>query len=281
MADELPVRRVRDPCRWAAWLAGDARHVERGVARIARKDGGGTSVSYAEALDVALCHGWIDGQKRPLDDRFWLQRFTPRTARSRWSKRNRARAEQLIASGEMAPAGLREVERARADGRWEAAYDSHTTATVPPDLQAALDANPAAAAFFAGLEQHQPLRDPLPGPGGAPARDARTPDRELRGHAQRGPHDPPGRPRPSARMTVATSQATATIAATASAAATSIIAGPKVVMWCASMLPASAAGGRGASVRAPIRVREVRSTAAAGQRSQTWSARNPQIGLNW
>jgi uncharacterized protein YdeI (YjbR/CyaY-like superfamily) len=109
-------------------------------------------VSYPEALDVALCHGWIDGQKRPLDERFWLQRFTPRKARSRWSKRNRARAEQLIASGEMAPAGLREVERARADGRWEAAYDSHATATVPPDLQAALDEHPAASEFFAGLD---------------------------------------------------------------------------------------------------------------------------------
>jgi uncharacterized protein YdeI (YjbR/CyaY-like superfamily) len=152
VADDLPVLELADRGAWAAWL--EARSdSSRGVwVRIAKAGSGERSVSYAEALDVALCHGWIDGQKRPLDDRFWLQRFTPRTARSRWSKRNRARAEQLIASGEMAPAGVREVERARADGRWEAAYDSHSTATVPPDLQEALDANPAAAAFFAGLD---------------------------------------------------------------------------------------------------------------------------------
>ncbi len=151
MPADLPVVTFATRAEWAAWLAREHAACGGVWLQIARKDGGETSVSYAEALDVALCHGWIDGQKRPFDDRFWLQRFTPRTARSRWSKRNRARAEQLIARGEMAPAGLGEVERARADGRWEAAYDSHTTATVPPDLQAALAANPAAAAFFAGL----------------------------------------------------------------------------------------------------------------------------------
>jgi uncharacterized protein YdeI (YjbR/CyaY-like superfamily) len=152
MPAELPVVEFATRAEWAEWLAREHAASSGVWLKIARKDGGETSVSYPEALDVALCHGWIDGQKRPLDDRFWLQRFTPRKARSRWSKRNRARAEQLIASGEMAPAGLDEVERARADGRWEAAYDSHTTATVPPDLQAALDENPAAAAFFAGLD---------------------------------------------------------------------------------------------------------------------------------
>jgi uncharacterized protein YdeI (YjbR/CyaY-like superfamily) len=151
VADEPPVVEFATRAEWAAWLASNHAAASGVWLRIARKDGGETSVSYAEALDVALCHGWIDGQKRPLDDRFWLQRFTPRKARSRWSKRNRGRAEELIASGDMTPAGLDEVERARADGRWEAAYDSHTTATVPPDLQAALAANPAAAAFFAGL----------------------------------------------------------------------------------------------------------------------------------
>ncbi len=152
MPADLPVVEFASRAEWAAWLARE-HDTSSGVwLKIARKDGGGTSVSYPEALDVALCHGWIDGQKGKLDDRFWLQRFTPRTPRSRWSKRNRARAEQLIAGGEMAPAGLGEVERARADGRWEAAYDSHTTATVPPDLQAALDANSTAAAFFAGLD---------------------------------------------------------------------------------------------------------------------------------
>jgi uncharacterized protein YdeI (YjbR/CyaY-like superfamily) len=117
-----------------------------------KKDAGVPGVTYAEALDVALCHGWIDGQKRKGDERHFLQRFTRRGPRSRWSKINRTRAEALIAEGAMLPAGLAEVERARADGRWEAAYDSHRTATVPPDLEAALAAEPAAAAFFAGLD---------------------------------------------------------------------------------------------------------------------------------
>jgi uncharacterized protein YdeI (YjbR/CyaY-like superfamily) len=117
-----------------------------------KKDAGVPGVTYAEALDVALCHGWIDGQKRKGDERHFLQRFTRRGPRSRWSKINRTRAEALIADGAMLPAGLAEVERARADGRWEAAYDSHRTATVPPDLEAALAAEPAAAAFFAQLD---------------------------------------------------------------------------------------------------------------------------------
>jgi uncharacterized protein YdeI (YjbR/CyaY-like superfamily) len=120
--------------------------------KIARKATGAPTVTYAEALDVALCHGWIDGQKDRLDERFWLQRFTPRKQRSRWSKRNRGRAEALIGSGEMAPAGMREIERAKADGRWEAAYDSHSTATVPDDLRAELERNPAAREFFAALD---------------------------------------------------------------------------------------------------------------------------------
>ncbi|HEY7173476.1 MAG TPA: YdeI/OmpD-associated family protein [Micromonosporaceae bacterium] len=115
------------------------------------KTGGPRTVSYAEALEVALCHGWIDGQKRGLDDAHWLQRFTPRGRRSKWSRINRDKAEALIASGSMRPAGLREVERARADGRWEAAYASQSNATVPDDLAAALAADPEAAAFFETL----------------------------------------------------------------------------------------------------------------------------------
>jgi uncharacterized protein YdeI (YjbR/CyaY-like superfamily) len=104
-----------------------------------------------EALHAALCFGWIDGQARGGDDSFYLQRFTPRRARSIWSKRNRDFVTALIESGRMQPAGLREVERAKADGRWDAAYDAPSTATVPDDLQAALDASPAAAELFAGL----------------------------------------------------------------------------------------------------------------------------------
>jgi uncharacterized protein YdeI (YjbR/CyaY-like superfamily) len=111
----------------------------------------GSTVSYEQALDVALRFGWIDGHKKPLDDEFWLQRFTPRRARSRWSRRNRDKAEAMIAAGTMAPAGLREVEKARADGRWDAAYDGPKSATVPPDLRAALDADPEASAFFETL----------------------------------------------------------------------------------------------------------------------------------
>ncbi len=152
MPSDRPTLEAATKADWAAWLAGEGTSSSGVWLRIARKDGGGRSVSYADALDAALCHGWIDGQKDRLDERFWLQRFTPRTPRSRWSKRNRARAEELIAQGEMTPAGLQEVQRARADGRWEAAYDSHATATVPDDLQAALDRDPQAREFFATLD---------------------------------------------------------------------------------------------------------------------------------
>lgn len=109
------------------------------------------TVNYAEALEVALCHGWIDGQKRSLDDHYWLQRFTPRLARSRWSQVNREKAEALAKAGRMRPAGLAEIDRAQADGRWDAAYAPPSTAEVPPDLAGALAADPEAAAFFENL----------------------------------------------------------------------------------------------------------------------------------
>jgi uncharacterized protein YdeI (YjbR/CyaY-like superfamily) len=108
-------------------------------------------VTFAEAIDSALCYGWIDGQRNRFDEQWYLQRFTPRRARSTWSKINRDKVERLAAEGRMRPAGIREVERAKADGRWDAAYDGPSAATVPEDLQRALDANPAAAAFFATL----------------------------------------------------------------------------------------------------------------------------------
>lgn len=108
-------------------------------------------MSYAEALELALCYGWIDGQKKSDGGGYWLQRFTPRSARSIWSKINRDKALALIASGQMQPAGLQEVERAKSDGRWQAAYDSARTAVIPEDLQQALAASPAAQAFFATL----------------------------------------------------------------------------------------------------------------------------------
>lgn len=109
------------------------------------------TVTYPLAVEVALCYGWIDGQKKSLDAQHWLQRFTPRRARSLWSKVNREKAEALIAAGRMQASGQAEIDRAKADGRWEAAYDGARTAAVPADLQAALDAQPRAKAFFATL----------------------------------------------------------------------------------------------------------------------------------
>jgi uncharacterized protein YdeI (YjbR/CyaY-like superfamily) len=135
-----------------AWLEAEGGRSPGVWLACVKKDAGVPGVSYADALEDAICRGWIDGQRRKGDERHFLQRFTPRGPRSRWSKINRTRAEELIAAGAMRPAGLAEVERARADGRWEAAYDSHSTATVPDDLRAALDASPAAAAFFATLD---------------------------------------------------------------------------------------------------------------------------------
>ncbi|MDR6426911.1 uncharacterized protein YdeI (YjbR/CyaY-like superfamily) [Variovorax paradoxus] len=137
---------------WERWLK---RHhaTAAGVwLRIAKKDSGIASIDHPAALEEALCWGWIDGQRKSEDAQYFLQRFTPRTARSTWSKINRDKALELIDQGRMQPAGLAEVERARADGRWHAAYDAQSVATVPPDLQAALDANPKAAAFFATLD---------------------------------------------------------------------------------------------------------------------------------
>jgi uncharacterized protein YdeI (YjbR/CyaY-like superfamily) len=137
---------------WAAWLR--AHHATSpGVwLRLARKGAGAASLSYAEALEEALRYGWIDGQKRGGDDRWWLQRFAPRGPRSIWSKINRQKAEELMARGRMTAAGLAAVERARRDGRWDAAYDSPRTAAPPPELVAALEASPRAAAFFATLD---------------------------------------------------------------------------------------------------------------------------------
>jgi uncharacterized protein YdeI (YjbR/CyaY-like superfamily) len=137
---------------WAAWLAEHHADSEGLWLKFAKKGSGVESVTYAEAVEVALCQGWIDGQAAALDDAHWLQRFTPRRARSRWSRINRDRATALIERGEMGPAGLAEVERAKADGRWDAAYESPRTATVPDDLQAALDADDRARDFFATLD---------------------------------------------------------------------------------------------------------------------------------
>jgi len=150
-ADDLEILPFASGEAWERWLH-EHHETAPGVwIRFAKKGSGVPTVTYLDALRVALRFGWIDGQARSLDERFYLQRFTPRRARSIWSKRNRDFATALIEAGRMQPAGLREVERAKADGRWDAAYDAPSTATVPDDLRAALDAEPDAAAFFATL----------------------------------------------------------------------------------------------------------------------------------
>jgi uncharacterized protein YdeI (YjbR/CyaY-like superfamily) len=137
---------------WERWLKAEHASSPGVWVRIAKKNAGATSVTYDEALDVALCYGWIDGQKKSDDDTHWLQRFTRRTPRSKWSKINCEKAERLIVAKKMKTAGLQQVERAKSDGRWAAAYAGQRTMTVPRDLQRALDANPKANAFFATLD---------------------------------------------------------------------------------------------------------------------------------
>nr|WP_202495031.1 YdeI/OmpD-associated family protein [Streptomyces sp. SID4982] len=136
-----------------AWL-GEHHAVSPGIWLKLRKKGPGiVALDYAQALDVALCYGWIDGQKTKFDDQWWLQRFTPRRPRSRWSKVNRDKVAALTEQGRIRPPGQAEIARAKADGRWEAAYDSASTATVPDDLMAALTAVPAAAESFENLDR--------------------------------------------------------------------------------------------------------------------------------
>jgi len=152
MADELPIHLFADPAALKAWLEENHDSSAGLWLKIAKKGAGKRSVTYAEALELALCFGWIDSQKRGFDEECFLQRFTPRRPRGRWSKINREKAEALIAAKRMRPAGLAEVEAAKADGRWEAAYEGQRTAKVPEDLQRELDASPAAAEFFASLD---------------------------------------------------------------------------------------------------------------------------------
>jgi uncharacterized protein YdeI (YjbR/CyaY-like superfamily) len=152
MADDLPILLFATPSDLEAWLEKNHAASAGLWLKIAKKGSGVQSVSYAEALELALCFGWIDSQKRGLDERHFLQRFTPRRPRGKWSLINREKAEALIASGAMRPAGLAEVEAARADGRWEAAYAGQRTAEVPDDLRAELDRNEAAREFFATLD---------------------------------------------------------------------------------------------------------------------------------
>ena len=151
--DGKPILTLASEAAWEAWL--DAEHATSdGVwLKFAKKGSGVETVVYAEALDVALCYGWIDSQVARLDERFYLQKFTPRRARSKWSHINREKIEALTNQGRMKPAGLEQVELAKADGRWEAAYASPANVQMPDDLQAALDASPKAAEFWDGLNK--------------------------------------------------------------------------------------------------------------------------------
>jgi len=148
LAAELAVKMFKGPKEFETWLR--AKHATcKGLwLRIAKKDSGLTSITYPEALDAALCYGWIDGQKKSHDEKSWLQRFTPRGPRSIWSKVNTQHTRRLIELGRMEPAGQKAIDDAKKDGRWEAAYESQSKASVPEDLQAALNENPEAKAFF-------------------------------------------------------------------------------------------------------------------------------------
>ena len=149
---DLPVISFASRGAWEEWLAEEHATSDGLWLKLAKVGAGIDSVSYAEAVEVALCYGWIDGQAASFDETYWLQRFTPRRRRSKWSRINRDRASGLIERGEMKPAGLAEVERAKSDGRWDAAYESQGTATMPDDLHRALEKNDAARAFFATLD---------------------------------------------------------------------------------------------------------------------------------
>ena len=136
---------------WEAWLDENGGIVSGVWLRLAKRSAEKPTITYTQALESALCYGWIDGQKQVESEHYWLQRFTPRTNKSIWSKINKARAEALMLAGRMRPAGIREVDRAKQDGRWEAAYSPASTSTVPDDLQQALNSHPKAKAFFATL----------------------------------------------------------------------------------------------------------------------------------
>jgi uncharacterized protein YdeI (YjbR/CyaY-like superfamily) len=149
--DSLPTLHFSSQTEWEAWLDEHGGASPGVWLQLAKKASRIPSVTYAEALDSALCYGWIDGQKATGAEGFWRQRFTPRGPRSRWSKINRDKAGLLMSAGRMRPAGLRQVELAQADGRWEAAYASQSQATIPDDLARELERHPVAREFFGTL----------------------------------------------------------------------------------------------------------------------------------
>jgi uncharacterized protein YdeI (YjbR/CyaY-like superfamily) len=146
-----PKLRLADQGQWLAWLQEHHQAASGVWLEFAKKNAGISLLTHSEALETALCYGWIDGQTKSLDEHFWTQRFIPRKADSIWSQNNRQSALALIESGRMQPAGLAAIERAKANGRWDAAYAAPSRATIPPDLAAALRENPQAASFFTTL----------------------------------------------------------------------------------------------------------------------------------
>jgi uncharacterized protein YdeI (YjbR/CyaY-like superfamily) len=148
---DLPIVEASDQRAWRGWLTKNHTRTQGAWLKFAKKSSPTPSVSYAEALEEAICFGWIDGQVRRFDEHFYLQRFTPRRRASKWSQINRGHAERLIAAGRMQPTGLAAVEAAQADGRWDAAYPAQSQAAVPEDFQRALDENQSAKDFFAEL----------------------------------------------------------------------------------------------------------------------------------
>jgi uncharacterized protein YdeI (YjbR/CyaY-like superfamily) len=149
----IEVRPFKDPAVWEAWLAKNYTRTEGIWIKVAKKASGIPTIDHGGALDVALCYGWIDGQSKTLDDTWYLQKFTPRRPRSLWSKINIAKVEALIAAGNMQPSGMAEIEAAKADGRWAAAYESPANAAVPPEFVQAFRTNKKAEAFFESLNK--------------------------------------------------------------------------------------------------------------------------------
>jgi uncharacterized protein YdeI (YjbR/CyaY-like superfamily) len=151
--DGLPVLAFKSSTAWRDWLAGNFDRQDGIWMRFYKKASGIESIIYAEALDEALCYGWIDGQAKKYDDQSYLQKFTPRRPRSIWSKRNIDHIARLTKEGRLQPSGIKQVEAAKADGRWENAYDSPSNMEIPADFYAALDASPLAKEFFATLNR--------------------------------------------------------------------------------------------------------------------------------
>jgi uncharacterized protein YdeI (YjbR/CyaY-like superfamily) len=151
--DKLPITLFENQQDWERWLAEHYADAEGIWLKLAKKATGIPSVNYSDALDSTLCYGWIDGQKAAFDDQHWLQKFTPRRPKSIWSKMNCDRAMALIAQARMQPAGLKQIELAKADGRWDLAYASQSRITIPADFQSELDRNPQAKEFFSTLDR--------------------------------------------------------------------------------------------------------------------------------